>query len=295
MLPPNSAFDVEEKIFLCGYFRTSGTVASRALMRRTTTGHVTRIHHRGRDHRIPWNAARHSGLLASLALAGYGLSFILEGGFMSTRHPVSYLFDPLCGWCYGAAPMIARLRAEADIDLTSVPSGLFAEDGAFPASEAFAAHAWSADQRIAAMTGQVFSDAYRRDVLGNQAAHIDSGPATLALAAVRRTEPDREWEALKAIQAARYVDGLDNGDAATVGRILADAGFGAAVLRYRDPDAALLSAYRAIIDEGRSLMRRFAIRGVPALILGQGDSARPLGADYLFGGVGRLLDVIRSV
>lgn len=214
---------------------------------------------------------------------------------MSMRYTVSYLFDPLCGWCYGAAPMIARLQAEADIDLTTVPSGLFAEDGAFPASDAFAAHAWSADQRIAAMTGQVFSEAYRRDVLGNRAARIDSGPATLALAAVRLTEPDREWQALKAIQAARYVDGLDNGDAATVGRILADAGFAAAVLRYRDPDAALLSAYRVMIEEGRSAMRRFAIRGVPALILGQGPAARPLGAEYLFGEVDRLLQVIRSV
>jgi len=249
----------------------------------------------GHDHRIPWNAVRPPGLLASLALAGYGLSFILEEGLMSTRHPVSYLFDPLCGWCYGAAPMIARLRSEADIDLASVPSGLFAEDGAFPASEAFAAHAWSADQRIAAMTGQVFSEVYRRDVLGNRAARIDSGPATLALAAVRLSEPDREWEALKAIQSARYVDGLDNGDAATVGAILVDADFGAAVLRYRDPDAALLSGYRAMIDEGRAVMRRFAIRGVPALILGQGASARPLGADYLFGDADRLLHTIRSV
>ncbi|RUZ44799.1 DsbA family protein, partial [Mesorhizobium sp. M7A.F.Ca.CA.004.05.2.1] len=24
---------------------------------------------------------------------------------------VTYLFDPLCGWCYGATPMLDRLSA----------------------------------------------------------------------------------------------------------------------------------------------------------------------------------------
>ena len=26
-----------------------------------------------------------------------------------------YLFDPLCGWCYGAMPALAALATEADL------------------------------------------------------------------------------------------------------------------------------------------------------------------------------------
>ena len=50
------------------------------------------------------------------------------------------------------------------------------------------------------LTGQPFSEAYRRDVLGDRTRLFDSGPATLALTAVALTAPDREFEALKAIQ-----------------------------------------------------------------------------------------------
>lgn len=39
-----------------------------------------------------------------------------------------YLYDPLCGWCYAAAPGIARLR-EAGVTVTPRPTGLFAEPG----------------------------------------------------------------------------------------------------------------------------------------------------------------------
>jgi putative protein-disulfide isomerase len=33
------------------------------------------------------------------------------------RTTVTYLFDPLCGWCYGASPTIQRLALQGDIRL----------------------------------------------------------------------------------------------------------------------------------------------------------------------------------
>ena len=37
-----------------------------------------------------------------------------------TDATVTYLFDPLCGWCYGATPMLDRLAASG-ITLTLMP------------------------------------------------------------------------------------------------------------------------------------------------------------------------------
>lgn len=31
------------------------------------------------------------------------------------RTTVTYLFDPLCGWCYGASPVIQQLGQQANI------------------------------------------------------------------------------------------------------------------------------------------------------------------------------------
>ena len=50
------------------------------------------------------------------------------------------------------------------------------------------------------MTGQTFSEAYRRQVLETIGTPFDSSMATLALTAVALNEPAREAEALKALQ-----------------------------------------------------------------------------------------------
>ncbi len=139
---------------------------------------------------------------------------------MTKRIHAKYLFDPLCGWCYGAAPMLERLGADGDLAIEILPTGLFAGEGARPMDSGFAAFAWSNDERIARLTGQIFSEAYRRHVLEKPSTRFDSGPATLALTAVALTAPDRQLEALRAIQAARYVDGRDITDFAVLGEIL---------------------------------------------------------------------------
>ena len=45
---------------------------------------------------------------------------------------VTYLFDPLCGWCYAAAPVLARLQATPGVQVVLAPTGLFAGAGARP-------------------------------------------------------------------------------------------------------------------------------------------------------------------
>ncbi|WP_372026319.1 DsbA family protein [Tistrella mobilis] len=212
---------------------------------------------------------------------------------------VTWLFDPLCGWCYGAAPAIRRLAGQAGITLDPFPVGLFAGTGAFPMNEGFARHAWSADQRIARLSGQPFTEAYRRMVLGATGGRVDSGPATIALTAVRLGAPageslTQELAALEAIQRARYVDGLDNADRGVIAGVLDGLGMAAAAARFQAPDPALLAADRARIAAGREAMRRMGVRGVPALILDKGAGARLLDAGQLFGPVDALVAAIAA-
>ncbi len=196
---------------------------------------------------------------------------------------ITYLFDPLCGWCYGAAPVLERLVRQDGIEVELAPTGLFAGEGARPMDAAFAAYAWHNDQRIARLTGQVFSDAYRSHVLETPGGLFDSAPATLAIVAVGRTTPARQFEALKALQEARYMAGRDNSDRAIVADILSEAGFPDAARDVRAPDEDLLTAYRARIDAARADMGRFGVQGVPTLLVGEGTARRALPAPTLFG------------
>lgn len=97
-----------------------------------------------------------------------------------------FLFDPLCGWCYGATPAVSGLLATPGIVVKLLPTGLFSGEGARPIDDAFAKFAWSNDQRIEHLTGQSFTERYRRRVLGDRQQIFDSGPATVALTAVSR-------------------------------------------------------------------------------------------------------------
>lgn len=116
---------------------------------------------------------------------------------MSTT--VTYLFDPLCGWCYGALPVIGALAQHRDIQLELAPTGLFAGSGQ-RMDASFAAFAWANDQRIAGLTGQRFTEAYRQNVLGRHGGAFDSSAMTLAITAVAMSDPLRERDVLTALQ-----------------------------------------------------------------------------------------------
>ncbi|WP_454811198.1 DsbA family protein [Labrys neptuniae] len=206
---------------------------------------------------------------------------------------VTYLFDPLCGWCYGASPMLQRLR-ETGVAIRPLPTGLFTGPGARPMDTGFAAYAWSNDQRIERLTGQRFTKAYRKQVLEAEGGLFDSGPATLALTTAALTEPARELDALAAIQAGRYVEGRDTTSLACLTAILRSAGFTAAAGRLAAPDEALLAANRTRIAEGRSLMARLGAQGVPALALQQDGQQRLIASNALFGSFDNLVSHLNA-
>lgn len=210
---------------------------------------------------------------------------------MSTT--LSYLFDPLCGWCYGASPAIQQLGQQSSFTLELAPTGLFAGTGRTVDAQ-FAAFAWANDQRIAQLTGQAFGDDYRHKVLGHLGSRFDSAAMTLALTAVSLTEPARELATLAALQQARYVQGRDTGDAAAVGAVLRELGLTAAADLLRQSGAELLAANAARIRHAQGLMQRFGLQGVPALVVSDGKGARVLRGDALYGDTAHLLAQIAA-
>ncbi|WP_394834287.1 DsbA family protein [Pendulispora rubella] len=213
-----------------------------------------------------------------------------------TRPPLrlTLIYDPLCGWCYGATPSLRRLAQEAGVTMDLAPSGLFAGSGVRPMDDHFAEHAWANDQRIAALTEQVFSVRYRERVLADRSSSLDSGPAVMALTAVRQTAPEGELAALEAIQSARYVGGRDVTNYDVLAEILHEVGLGvaAAGVAMRAPD--LLDAAIARMVEGRKLLRAVAAHGVPTLILRERAELRVISSSLLYGRVEDLLHHVRS-
>ncbi|HTD05230.1 DsbA family protein [Undibacterium sp.] len=205
-----------------------------------------------------------------------------------------YLFDPLCGWCYGATPTLSRLQEVSGITVKLLPTGLFSGERARSMNADFAAFAWGNDQRIARMTGQSFTERYRDSVLGNHHRLFDSGPATVALTAVSLTTPARELDALKAIQRARFVDGLDIADLATLASVLTSIGLNEAGVMVATPHATLLHANRARTDRAKALMSEFDARGVPTFIADSGEKRWMLHSNAIYSNPEALIDQLQA-
>ncbi|MES2877434.1 MAG: DsbA family protein [Pseudomonadota bacterium] len=207
---------------------------------------------------------------------------------------VTYLFDPLCGWCYGASPTIQKLGQHATLQLELAPTGLFAGVGGRTMDAAFADYAWSNDMRIKKLTGQRFTEDYRTQVLGKPGSRFDSATATLALMAVALAAPQRELEALKALQEARYVHALDTCAVPVVEKLLRDMGLSAAADCLAAGDAALLAANAARVHKAQGLMQSFGAQGVPTLIVTDSNGSRLLRGNALYGSFDSLLSHIAA-
>lgn len=210
------------------------------------------------------------------------------------NNTVQYLYDPLCGWCYGATAAIASLLEQPDIRVELLPTGLFSGDGARPMDDEFAAFAWSNDQRIQQLTAQPFSDHYRQLVLGDRQQRFDSGPATLALTAVSLSAPDKELQTLKAIQHARYVEGLDVTSLTTLAGLLQALDLEQAAATFVQLDAALLTANQNRIRQARQLMRQLNAGGVPTLIATTGTRQQLLNVSAAYSNPQALITQLQS-
>lgn len=207
---------------------------------------------------------------------------------------ILYLFDPLCGWCYGAGPAVSALSSQENISLEMVPVGLFSGEGARTIDAHFVQHIEQSDQRIAQMSGQLFSDTYRQKILHGPELVIDSGPATLALSAVALCDAKKELDVLKIIQSKRYVDGQDMTVVSELIELLNQFGLNeAAALLEEENDDLVRYAHQRVV-RGQELLHLLQAQGVPTFAVQQEQNYRPLSASLAFGHVDEFIQSIQD-
>ncbi|WP_333714903.1 hypothetical protein [Yoonia sp.] len=179
-----------------------------------------------------------------------------------------YGYDPICGWCYGAAPAI---RAAADIiPVRLAMAGLVVGSRVGPAAEK-ESYVRQAAVRLQAVTGRAPSEAFfawmrRPDAIAA------SGPPAVAVDAVRRQDPDRALAFAHAVTEAHYAEGMNPNDPDAYAPLLAAYAPGVKLPDIHDP---------ALADAAFADGRRLGITAFPTLLL-QDDSGRlsPLPMHY---------------
>jgi putative protein-disulfide isomerase len=174
-----------------------------------------------------------------------------------------YIFDPLCGWCYGAAPLVAAARELLPVVLHG--GGMLTGSQRQRMSPTWRSHVLPHDQRIAQLTGQTFGAAYRDGLLNNTQAVLDSEPPIAAIL-VADAMNGQGLDLLARIQTAHYVDGLQVSDPLVLGQLAAQIGLDAAAF----PEALTRQqgeATQAHIAASRTLLQQVGGRGFPTLVL----------------------------
>ena len=126
---------------------------------------------------------------------------------------IIYVYDPLCGWCYGFSPVINRLCDEyrSSLEIEVVSGGMVTGKKAGPIGEV-AAYISEAYKTVEEKTGVKFGSAFIEDTLKDGKVLFDSFPPSKALRIFKELKEDKALEFASDIQNAIYRDGLDPND-----------------------------------------------------------------------------------
>jgi putative protein-disulfide isomerase len=171
-----------------------------------------------------------------------------------------YVADPMCSWCWGFAPVIARIAEQygalAPVRLVAGGLRVGTVEPMNERAKAAARHHW---EQVQAATGQPFDF----DFFERQHFVYDTGPACRAVVAARNLAPDAGLSALHAIQHAFYAANRDVTHVDVLADVVAETGV----------DRETFLAVYAADEVGASLAADFSgvqaleISGFPALLV----------------------------
>ena len=186
---------------------------------------------------------------------------------------IFYFADPMCSWCWGFAPVIARILAEAQ---GRAPVRLVAGGLRVGTTEPMDARAKAAIrghwEHVQAATGQPFDFAF----FAREGFVYDTGPACRAAVAMRNLAPQHTFAYLEALQRGFYAEGRDVTEPSVLAAIAEPFCAGvetfAAVYAAPEIEEATLADFR--------LTQALGIAGFPAVVLKDEAGLVPLTVGY---------------
>ena len=181
---------------------------------------------------------------------------------MSTLH---YFYDPFCGWCYGAAPIISIADKIEGLTIQPHGIGMLSGNKSKMMSPEWRDFVRPHEERIHALSGQEFGEAYtagiqeRRDVL------LDSSRPIAAMLAAQ-TQGGTGIPMLKRLQKAYYLEGLVITDLNVIANLAEELGYERQdfIEQYQN---VLVAGVDAHIKDSHRSMAEAGKQGVPAFIL----------------------------
>ena len=185
---------------------------------------------------------------------------------MPTLH---YIFDPLCGWCYGAAPLVEAARAVPGLTVAFHGGGMMTGSNRRQITPEWRGYVLPHDRRIEQLSGQPFGDAYVNGLLNDTTAMMDSAPPITAILAAE-VLAGKGLDMLQRVQRAHYVDGLRIADLPVLLALAQELGLDGAAFQAAYARQAG-AATQQHIDASRALLAQVGGQGFPTFVLDDGS------------------------
>jgi putative protein-disulfide isomerase len=176
-----------------------------------------------------------------------------------------YIYDPLCGWCYGAEPLVSAASKVDGLALRMHAGNLWPQPRRLP--DHMRRYIQQADARVGQMSGQPYGEAYLNGLLFDPDLVLESRPVIAAVLAAQSLDASKALPMLRAIQHAHYERGQHIVREATLCEAATEIGLDAAAF------AEALKTVR--VDEhiaaSQELMNNVGAQGFPTFVLQIGD------------------------
>ncbi len=176
-----------------------------------------------------------------------------------------YIFDPLCGWCYAAAPLVHAAAQLPGLHIALHGGGMMTDARRRQITPDWRAYVLPHDERIAQMTGQVFGDAYKDGLLNDVGVWLDSAPPTTAILAAQQLG-GQGLAMLEAIQTAHYVRGLHISESPVLADLAAELGMDRAAFEAACQQLQGIPTQQHI-DQSRRMLQASGAQGFPTLLV----------------------------
>lgn len=180
---------------------------------------------------------------------------------MSKTIALHYIYDPLCGWCYGAAPLLEALQQLPGVTLHLHAGGLWLNERRQQMGQALRDYVKPHDLRIASLSGQVFGERYFNELLLNTELVLDSAPPISAILAVEAAGGN-PLQMLHRIQQSHYLHGQWVGDAELLATLAEEQG----LERERYNEALARVALTTHIAASHQMMHQSGSQGYPTVL-----------------------------
>jgi len=193
-----------------------------------------------------------------------------QGQGESRGATLHYIFDPLCGWCYAAAPLVDAVRNVPGLRVAFHGGGMMTGANRRPITPQWREYVLPHDRRIAEMTGQPFGEGYFEGLLRDTGAVMDSEPPITAILAAEALRAGGGLDMIHRLQRAHYVEGRRIADAEVLTALAAELGFdaGAFGTAYASLGGAATAQH---IAASRQFLQRAGGQGFPTFVLAQAD------------------------